>query len=66
MIFPTIVNDTHRWRNVPGSTDQKLYYRLLDMKGRPTPCRKRLQKRQTKQRLQQEYPETNAAEYYGA
>lgn len=65
MIFPTIVNDAHSRCHVISSTDQKLNYRRLDKKCRPTPCLKRRQTRQSEQQLQREYPATNAVEYYG-
>lgn len=66
MIFPTNINGTHCRCHVMGSTDQKLYYRLLDKNGRPAQWLKRLQTPQTEQQLQREYRATNAVEYYVA
>lgn len=66
MIFSTNVNGTRCQCHVMGSTDQKLYYRLLDKNGRPALWLKRLQTPQTDQQLQREYQATIAVVYYGA
>ena len=66
MTLPTNVNGTCCRCQVMGSTDQKLYYRLLDTNGRSVPWPKQLQTPQSEQQLQQEYRGINATEYYVA
>ncbi len=66
MILPTNINGTNCRCHVMGSTDQKLYYRLLDKNGRPAQWLKLLQTPHSERQLQQQYRATNAAGYYGA